>query len=81
MGGEINAVDISDQTVAKSTAPSKKDLHISVLENKVDTLELEVASLKKKLASKPQIDTTNYKEKYLKILPELQAYWATLHPF
>jgi len=81
MAGKYKAVDISNQTVAVSSAPSKKDRHIATLEDKVDALELEVASLKKKLASKPKIDNSNYKAMYLKILPEIQLYWDSQHPF
>ena len=80
MAGKYIAEDISNQKVASSTTP-KKQKHINMLEDKVDSLELEVASLKKKLASKPKVDNHNYKAMYLKILPEIQAYWDTQHPF
>ena len=82
--GKVNAVDISKERVAKSTPPSKAkkmQLHCDILENTVDKLELEVASLKKKLASKPQVDTSDYKEKYLKLVKLYQECRDELVPF
>ena len=82
--GSVNAVDISKEVVAKSSPPSKAkklQLHCDILENKVDKLELEVASLKKKLASKPQVDTSNYKEKYLKLVKLYHECRDELVPF
>jgi len=79
MAGEYKAVDISNQTVAVSSAPSKKDRHIATLEDKVDELTLEVTNLKKQLSIKPV--HINYKEQYEKAIKELHKLWYDELPF